>query len=400
MRRALAVTLGLAIALPAGAGGARAQGDPIARAATGSAAAQGKAAAAPTKVPVARAVTWRAPAGCPAAASVTARIAQHLGEDAVPAGVAIAAVVKRRGGRWHLTLRLRTAEGEGERKVEAASCAELAETAALIVALAIDPDLRLPGPTPAAPPDLAPDGTPRPAAGGELGAAAASPEAAAPAAAADKRVAAAGPVDDETPPDRSASAVTRAPPDVVRFAGQPPGASLRFAAFAAGDIGSLPGTAAGGGGAIDVGLGRWRLGVTGSLWREQRITLAPSFPSELPKGADVSLLSTAFRICRDMVLLGAAGTWQMCGGPELEVLRGRRFDSGTAAGGGSQTGGGAMAAAAYLWPLNRNVSLRIDLQIVGMVVRPGFYERSTGERIYVMGWVLGRSFASLEVAIP
>ena len=87
---------------------------------------------------------WGAPEGCPARESVLERAEQLLGRalaDAAPSDLALTAGVERRGQTWHLELREQSATGTQLRSVEAASCDELGDAAALLIALSIDPTL-------------------------------------------------------------------------------------------------------------------------------------------------------------------------------------------------------------------------------------------------------------------
>lgn len=87
---------------------------------------------------------WGAPEGCPAREAVLQRAEQLLGRalaDAAPSDLAVAGGVERRGQTWHLELREHSATGTRLRSVEAASCDELGDAAALLIALTIDPSL-------------------------------------------------------------------------------------------------------------------------------------------------------------------------------------------------------------------------------------------------------------------
>ena len=85
-------------------------------------------------------VEWIAPAECPDQAHVIAAIERHLGAPpgSWPELIAHVEVVKDGGHGWHMILRTRGAAGAGERVVEGDSCEEIAEAAALMVALALE----------------------------------------------------------------------------------------------------------------------------------------------------------------------------------------------------------------------------------------------------------------------
>ncbi len=104
-------------------------------------------------------LAWEAPAGCPDAAFVAARVEAILrGPPEAPVAVVARGTVERAGAAYHLALTLRTGDLEETRAIDAASCAALAEAAAVVVALAIDPsrDEASPAPAPAPAPTPAP----------------------------------------------------------------------------------------------------------------------------------------------------------------------------------------------------------------------------------------------------
>jgi hypothetical protein len=81
-------------------------------------------------------VRWRAEGECPSEEQVRAEVARLLGGVIPDEAPAVDARVERAANAWRLRLRV---GAESERRLEAASCALLAEATALIVALAIDP---------------------------------------------------------------------------------------------------------------------------------------------------------------------------------------------------------------------------------------------------------------------
>lgn len=108
-------------------------------------------------------LAWEAPAGCPDAASVTARVEAILrGPPAAPVAVVARGKVERAGATFRLALTLRTGDLEETRAIDAGSCAALAEAAAVVVALAIDPSKEDASPEPAAPPEPPPPPEPAP----------------------------------------------------------------------------------------------------------------------------------------------------------------------------------------------------------------------------------------------
>jgi len=105
---------------------------------------------------------WEAPPPCPGQAEVVAEVARLVGRrPRVPADRLL--VVRARAsaapdGSWQLQMILATRDGIRERTLKSRSCAEVADAAALIMAMAIDPAAALaarpqppePGPAPEA----------------------------------------------------------------------------------------------------------------------------------------------------------------------------------------------------------------------------------------------------------
>jgi len=90
-------------------------------------------------------VEWSAPAGCPDGARVRAEIERLLRRPLAEASLdplhVRASVARDRKGLWHMHLETRSRAGSGERSLEGATCEGVARATALIIALAIDPDL-------------------------------------------------------------------------------------------------------------------------------------------------------------------------------------------------------------------------------------------------------------------
>ena len=85
---------------------------------------------------------WHAPAGCPdreqAYAAIAAALGKPLPARETPAVVRVQ-IAQREDGRWNADIWMYGAEGSGERSFIGASCTDVAEAAALIVAMALDP---------------------------------------------------------------------------------------------------------------------------------------------------------------------------------------------------------------------------------------------------------------------
>jgi len=83
---------------------------------------------------------WDAPDECPTQAVVETAVGELLREAGVEGrSVEVQARVDARATGYRLELALTTSEGTTERSLDADSCAELAETAALLVAMAVEP---------------------------------------------------------------------------------------------------------------------------------------------------------------------------------------------------------------------------------------------------------------------
>jgi hypothetical protein len=83
---------------------------------------------------------WDAPQSCPSGDDVRAQVIDAVGDPEEPRTEVLQAegrIEQTQDGRWSLEL---TLAGSGTRTLDAGSCAELADAAVLIMAIAIDPD--------------------------------------------------------------------------------------------------------------------------------------------------------------------------------------------------------------------------------------------------------------------
>jgi hypothetical protein len=113
---------------------------------------------------------WDAPVACPGDADMRAAIERHLAAGLVSPlgdGLRVEGVAREKGGAWEVDLVMESGDGRSERTIGAApDCAAASETAALVVAIAIDPNVALRGsdavvpmptaPTPAEPTPVEP----------------------------------------------------------------------------------------------------------------------------------------------------------------------------------------------------------------------------------------------------
>ena len=84
---------------------------------------------------------WTAPPECPDAAAVEARVAEYTAGVEPAEAIAVDATVEPIGERWRLRLVVVRGEARDERVLEDAACEGLAESAAVLVAIAIAPEL-------------------------------------------------------------------------------------------------------------------------------------------------------------------------------------------------------------------------------------------------------------------
>lgn len=108
---------------------------------------------------------WDAPVECPGEADVRAAIERHLAatlESPRGDGMRVDAVARTAGdGKWRVELVVQRDEGRSERVIDGAKdCADAVETASLVVAIAIDPDVALRDPNAVVPVPAAEPGPP------------------------------------------------------------------------------------------------------------------------------------------------------------------------------------------------------------------------------------------------
>ncbi|WAS91421.1 hypothetical protein [Nannocystis punicea] len=252
----------------------------------------------PVEQPPPLALTWSAPPGCPSRESVGAWVRDHLGAAANPAGypgVVVDGVVTRQGADWHLRLRVDRDGFSAQRALSGPTCEELARSAALVLAIVLEPTLGradpppepagTPPPTEAEPPpaqerpDLPPPGpVGAPPPSGAEPPPAAPERAVAPEAAAPERAVApeAATLDDAGAPARTPK--------------RPHGHALRVAAGFEGGL--LPGPGGGLHLAYALRLPVLRFELAGSLWpARRRDAAAPGV------GATALLGAVAVRVC-------------------------------------------------------------------------------------------------------
>lgn len=278
-------------------------------------------------------VAWSAPPECPSRASVVAEVRTILEGSTVTAHpVGARAAVTRTKQGWHVELAIQSDQGSGERSLDAGSCTELASAVALIVALAVDPTRRAPGPPP--PPEATPT-----------------------------------------------AAVDALPPSAARpeEAEQDDGPRLAIGAVGAAELGTLPSPAVGGAIALAGLYGRARLEARGVIFASQRA----NDPSRPTQGVDLRYLGLDLRGCFAVFATGRAARKAVaispCFGFDVSRLSGRGFGGETAgltaptstlAGSGALLGfeGGLLGT----WALGSIVALRVGLDLLVPTSRPAF----------------------------
>ena len=200
---------------------------------------------------------WSAPVGCPSGARVEQEVERLLASVATrpPRPLVVDAVVEAEPeGSLRVRLELAGDGGPRVRELRAASCVALADAAALIIAMTIDPDA-VAATQPPAPPPSPPVPVPVPV-----------------------------PALLPPPPLPAAAPVPAPPPSRPRF---------HLLAWAQADVGTLPGAsfAAGGAAAVSFGALRVELGLGAS---PARAAVIPQRPSA---GGDVSLIAGSAGAC-------------------------------------------------------------------------------------------------------
>lgn len=258
---------------------------------------------------------WEVPAGCPDEAAVVAEVVRLL-----PATTSVTEPLEARGvasttatGRWQVELEVAGAA----RSFEAASCTELADATALVLAMAIDPSLEPPAPPPLL--EAADAGVP------------------------------VAPVVDAGVEEPSTS-------KAVRFHVRPQAGVL---------VGRLPAPAAAFGGGAGVQLDRLRLEARVAVSLSQRVPVA----AKAGAGADLQLVRGGARGC--FTFLEAAVTLSGCGGLDVGALRGRSFGVSAPATGTALELGLALGPS-LAWSPVQHLSLWVELEGQLALARPSF----------------------------
>lgn len=340
--------------------------------------------AASVQVEAAPILRWDAPASCPSAVQLQASVERNLGralDDRDAAALRVdAGAHPRADGRWALRLRLTTHEPDGasttvERALVTDSCSLLADAAALIVTVAIDPERGMA--LAAAGPTVADTSEPTPPAAVPV-----PPVAALPAAAASPTAAAPAPATAREPPGAPA------PPPPVRKD------RLRWtlAAAAGLEVGALPRPTAG----VLVRTGllapRLRAELGFAHFFEQEVR-----SSGTDAGGAMRLTAGQLWVCPR--LFAGPVELPLCAGLELGAMRGR--------GVGLRDPGidrvpwvAVLAAARVLWAPVRRLALVADVGLAVPLGRVRFVFDDVAGDVHRAAPVGFRGGLGLELQIP
>ena len=327
---------------------------------------------------------WDAPAGCPTQDVLERQIAGMLMERPAPVNPPrVAFRVEQRGDRWHLVGEISGTANSGHRELSAATCAELADAAVLITAIAIDPDLP-PEDGTIAPPGL-PPGLPPPTVTPVVPPPITAPVVPPPITAPD------GPpsIADAAPPE---PAPEPAPEPLARPARPRPSALLGIAAGLG--LGALSAPA----GLLRLALGlrgdRWSVALTQDFWLPRTID-APQSPG---LGGRFWLWSTGLRGC--VILRARRIEAPMCATVAAGIMSGQGIGDLTPAGKQQRSPWVAVSAGPGLRvPLGRRLGLLFSAELLAIVARPRF--EITGRPLVCCGNTLGGQFTGgLEFRLP
>jgi hypothetical protein len=325
------------------------------------------------------ALRWTAPEGCPPAAAVEAEVTRLLGASSAASATPLsvdATVQEEKPGRFRVRLETPGEGGPHVRELEAQSCAAIADAAALIIAMMIDPAAVAAAPAPAPAPVSAPASASAPA----PAPAPASAPAPAPAPASASAPA---------PAPASAPVPPRIPvPVPVRAASRPPFLILPRALL---DIGSLPGVSFAAGAAFGVLLGAYRLEAGISYWFPRSAVLS----TQTASGGDIDLLAGTATACRDIPLGASRFAVSPCLGFELGRLHAAAFGVQQARDGAALwaalTAGGRFSLRA-----TRRFGLVLGLDAAVPFVRPSFFITGLGD-VHRPSAAVARLTAGVEV---
>ncbi len=286
-------------------------------------------------------VTWTAPADeCPDEAAFIARVEAHFG-GALDADLTATVTATKTDPGWTVRIETTTGDATGERTIEGATCAEVFDAAALVVAMAVPPKISSPPPPPEGEGDRPPPPPPQP------------------------------PSPPPSPP----------PP--------PPPLPVHISAriVVGSNLGMLPGADPGFAAAFAVSRGRLRGEVGASTWLERSRSVDTD---DGVRGADLSLKAAGLRAC----YLPAARVWT-CAAGELGSMRGIGFGADDDFDRSSTwLAGGASAVAPF--SLSRSFNIVVIADALAPIRRPRFLHDGPVE-VYQPAPVIGRLWVGAAV---
>ena len=285
--------------------------------------------------------SWQAPAGCPSRDEVSAEIARLLGGSirVAQGGDIKARAVVAHGQTWALTIETELAGRPGRRSIEAASCQDLADATALIIALMIDPEAvaaHATQPRPMAPP----------------------------------------------PPAQAAPALQKKPRTMQYLVG----------IHAAGSQGTLPSVDVGLGGGIGLAGRLWRVELRGTygLRRDQK-AMAPAPPGAYGQfNFTAAALAGCFNLGREGLAFGP------CADAELGVVSAKGVNVSQSLPADTTwlaLGGGVYAAVS----LGHHLSLPLHLDVLAPLRRSEFVFKGVPGRVFQAPVVGGRISVGIEL---
>lgn len=295
---------------------------------------------------------WSAPDGCPTRQDVLSRAAALLGQTGSEQRIIARGRIRAAEGEFELELETVTSDGTGRRRLRAGQCGELAQPAALLLALAVDPAVTAPEPAPSEP-------TSEP-----------TPIAPAPAPAAPPTPAAPGP----------------RPVDEARESGL----AARLALGLAGDVGALPAPAPGIAGSLGAALGPTTLEARLTVLLEQRAEIGGG------RGGAFALASAGLSACHDVA------TTPVVLAPCLGVEAGRLSGAGFGVrepGSGSALWVAGLAGLRGVQTLANGLGVWVGAELVIPVLRPEFVLENVGV-VHRPARAGGRAAIGAEVRFP
>ena len=337
-------------------------------------------------------LTWSAAEGCPSEQELLAEVDKLLGDRAPRAAskepVAVKATVSREAG-GSFVVRLET-PGEGStqaRELRGATCNAVADAAALILALMVDPDAAM-APEESAPSEPKTPGINSAKAGEESSS---NTEPIPP-----PRSASAPAAPSAPPPTRAAARAQKPKPPSLPAPSPAPSIDLRLNAWAGADIGSLPGLAPGLGALGSIALGAPRVSLGIAFWPDKAGTL-DALPSA---GSDVGLLAGDLGICAAL-LRNMPVEIAPCAAAEIGQIFAEGFGVSDPRRGAAVwialKGGGALALRPFPKPFN-NLGLTARIEAVIPLVRPRFVIEGIGP-VHSPAYVAGRASLGIEISL-